>query len=167
MVMLIGGVPFDRTSGIDLTRGPDGQPVLVTPHLGHANPRGRKLHKYGSGPFSDLVLSELPRQPGVYAIRDDGGRVRYIGRARDSFAKRWGSTGYQSINAPKWFVGGQETTCRINGLIVKAITSGASLSLYTHLTDDPVPLEEKLIRALRPPWNLRIPFDPLLVNEYI
>jgi hypothetical protein len=152
-VMHIGGVIFDRTSSIDLTRDSDGQPVLVTPHLSYPNPLGRKLHRYGSGPFSELVLSELPHRPGVYAVVDGVGLVRYIGRARDSVASRWGSTGYRHINAAKCFTGGQPTTCRINGLIVQAITTGARLSLYTHLTGDPVPLEAELICALRPPWN--------------
>lgn len=165
--MLIRGVPFDRTSGIDLTRDQDGQPVLVTPHLGHPNPRGRKLHEYGSGPFSELVLSKLPRQPGVYAVVDGVGLVRYIGKAEGSVAERWGSTGYRHINGAKCFKGGQPTTCRINGRIVQAITTGASLSLYTRLIGDPVPLEAELICALRPPWNLQIPFSPLLIKEYI
>ena len=45
--------------------------------------------------------------------------------------------------------------------------AGASLSLYTHITSDPIPLEGRLIRTLRPPWNKRTPFDPALVDEYI
>lgn len=165
--MLIGGVPFDRASGIDLTRGPDGQPGLAWPGRDDPNPRGRELHEYGYGPFSDLVLSNLPHRPGVYAIRDDVGRIRYIGKADGSIAYRWGSNGYGHINGTNCFKRGQSTNCRINGLIVESIMAGASLSLYTHITSDPIPLEGRLIRTLRPPWNKRTPFDPALVDEYI
>ena len=160
-MIILDGVPFNRVSGIDLMRGPDGEPVLTRPWQDHPNLRGRVLHRHGSGPFARLVLDVLPRSGGVYAIAGDAGFVWYIGRARKSIAERWGSAGYRHINAAKCYQGGQPTTCKINGLITAAVTTGTALSLYAHLTDDdPAPLEARLINALHPPWNGQVPFSP-------
>ena len=58
--MLIGGVPFDRASGID-RRAVRTASLAAWVGRDDPNPRGRELHEYGYGPFSDLVLSNLPR----------------------------------------------------------------------------------------------------------
>jgi hypothetical protein len=153
--MLIAGVAFDCASSIELTRTPDGRPVLETPHLRYANLQNLALNPYGLGPFSRLVLRRLPSEPGVYAIVNDTGQVLYVGKARDSIAERWGPRGYQVIHPRNCFVGGQNTNCHINGSIVKTISEGIRLNLYTHVTDQPGPLETRLIAILRPPWNLQ------------
>src|SRR5215472_247473 len=124
--MLIGTVTFDCASSIELTRRPDGYPILHTPHRRFDNRRGLALHQHGRGPFSNLILQKLPSEPGVYAIVNDASRVLYIGKS-DSVAERWGSTGYRVISPRNCFVGGQSTSCRINGTIVRAILNGVSL----------------------------------------
>jgi hypothetical protein len=48
-MIILDGVPFSRVSGIDLMRGPDGEPVLTRPWQDHPDPRGRVLHRHGSG----------------------------------------------------------------------------------------------------------------------
>jgi hypothetical protein len=119
--MLIGGITFTLASSVRVATSDDGQPVLQQPAARFSNPRGLRLHRYGQGPFGQLLLDPLPREPGVYAVVDALGEIRYIGRARDSIAKRWGPAGYRTIHPRNCFEGGQQTNCRINALIVSLV----------------------------------------------
>jgi hypothetical protein len=153
--VIIDGIAFDHASNIDAERDTDGRPRLVTPHVQYVNPRNLPLNKYGSGPFVQLLLHKPPPDPGVYAVIEGNGHVLYIGSARNSLAERWGPRGYATIHPRNCFVGGQSTNCRINNLILRAITAGSSLCLYMHLSSDPTGIERQLIAAIRPPWNIR------------
>jgi hypothetical protein len=153
--MLIDGFIFDYASNIDLRRTPDGNPVLETPHLRYANLKNLPLNPYGLGPFSRLILQKLPLKPGVYTIVNDTNQILYIGKTRDSISERWSTRGYAVIHPRNCFVGGQETNCRINNLIVQTVSSRIRLGLYAHVTDRSKvdEIETTLITRLRPPWN--------------
>ena len=151
--MLIGGVEFEHGSPIVIARNPDGTPWLDVPRVRYANVRSLSLNQYGSGPFARLIVRRLPLHPGVYAVVNGNGDVLYIGKASGSLAERW--NGYATIQPRNCFIGGQSTNCRINGLILKAITAGRSLDVYVHEIPEPIPLETRLIAAVQPPWNIR------------
>ena len=153
--MHISGVPFHAAGAIEAERDPTGALVLDYPHYRFANPRQLRLNKYGAGPFLRLRVAPLPQVPGVYAVLDESGDVLYIGRAKDSLSARWGRRGYAVIDPRNCFVGGQSTNCRINGLIYQYLDAGKRLTLWVYQIPDPVALEDRLIRELRPPWNLR------------
>jgi hypothetical protein len=151
--VLIRGVEFEYGSPADVARNPDGMPWPGTPAVRYANARGLSLNRYGSGPFARLVLRRLPLRPGVYAVVNGSDGVLYIGKASDSLAQRW--DGYATIQPRNCFTGGQSTNCRINALILEAITAGRSLAVHVHETPEPIPLETRLIATVRPPWNIR------------
>jgi hypothetical protein len=151
--VLIGGVEFEYGSPVDVARNPNGTPWLDTPADRYANVRDLSLNRYGSGPFARLVVRRLPLRPGVYAVVNDSDGVLYIGRASGSLAQRW--DGYATIQPRNCFTGGQSTNCRINALVLAAITAGRSLDVHIHQTQEPIPLETRLITTVQPPWNIR------------
>ena len=77
-MIILDGVPFNRVSGIDLMRGPDGEPVLTRPWQDHPNLRGRVLHRHGSGPFAPPEQFGWPRRnPEPGSMRDGRWLVGY------------------------------------------------------------------------------------------
>jgi hypothetical protein len=53
------------------------------------------------------------------------------------------------------FRGGQATNVRLNHFIHNALAANEELTLWVHLTSEPTRVEEEIIHALQPPWNLR------------
>lgn len=153
---LLLDTPFEFAGELEATRGIEGAVALHSPHLRFANPKGLALNPYGLGPFSRLVVPELPDRPGVYAVLSRDQCVLYIGRARDSLRKRWGRGGYAVIDPRNCFVGGQSTNCHINGLVTSGLSLGEAYTLWFHEIDPPDELERRLRWGLRPPWNIQL-----------
>ena len=113
-----------------------------------AEQRGRSLR--------DRVGSCLTLEVRNYLTFDivTNDRLTYIGECQD-FAQRF-NTGYGQISPKNCFKGGQETTCRINQLILKCAASGMSVDAYFIETADPADrfaLESAYIAAYSPAWN--------------
>ncbi len=87
---------------------------------------------------------------GVYAITA-GDDVKYIGECQ-RLSERY-NMGYGNISPRNCFVGGQETNCRINNLILNEAAAGASLVLWFLKTDNFKRIEQELRSSKRPPWN--------------
>jgi hypothetical protein len=136
---------------LEVERGVDGVPIEFRPAPRLAASATSVLHAYGDGPFCRIVPPALPAGSGVYIVCN-GTAVLYVGEARD-LRKRWGLGGYGSIQPRNCYVGGQSTNCRVNGLVLEALRSGGSLSLWVRACDDFKELERGLISTLRPPWN--------------
>ncbi len=151
----IAGSAFALAGPIEAVRDDHGAPILDEPQHRFTNPRGLSLNRYGAGPFARLQIPTLPARPGVYAVFDHLDSLLYIGRARDSLARRWGRAGYAVIDPRNCFAGGQSTNCRLNSLITQALIRGDIPTLWVHVIEEPTPLEAALITGLRPPWNLR------------
>ncbi len=152
--MNVGGYDFTRASAIDADRDEAGALVFNTPQSRYANPRALPLHAHGVGPFARIRTTNLPDEPGVYAVVSAHGDVLYVGRARDSIRRRWSPQGYAVIHARNCFTGGQITNCRINVLIAGELTHGRPPVLWVLTVPDPTPVETRIISRLRPPWNL-------------
>ena len=58
-----------------------------------------------------------------------------------------------TISPKSCFKGGQSTNCKVNHAILLAAREGERIDLWLHQTDDPRPLEARLIRELAPSWN--------------
>jgi hypothetical protein len=145
---------FTLAGPIEGERGEDRLVLTYTAYERFANPHGLPLNAYGQGPFVRLRVPPLPRAPGVYAVAR-GMEVLYIGRARDSLFSRWGRGGYSVIDPRNCYRGGQSTNCHINNLIGIELVAGRELQLYTHAVADPSSVESRLIRSIRPPWNIQ------------
>ncbi len=100
-------------------------------------------------------VGEAPKQPGVYAYAVNG-KVHYVGSAQGGIAKR---LRHYEITKTK------RTAFRIRGLIIEKLREGSKVTVLTivprpirrnGLPVDPiVGLEEGLIRAWQPSWNVR------------
>ena len=90
------------------------------------------------------------RKAGVYLVVAND-RLAYVGECQD-FSQRF-NTGYGQISPKNCYMGGQETNCRINQLILKCAESGWSIDTYFIETRHRFALETALVQLHRPPWN--------------
>jgi hypothetical protein len=61
--------------------------------------------------------------------------------------------GYGTISPRNCFVGGQETNCRLNNLILQEASTGAKISLWFLPSDEYKAIEQELRASERPDWN--------------
>jgi len=91
---------------------------------------------------------------GNFVTFDTNERLANVGECQD-FARRF-NTGYGQISPKNCYKGGQETSCRINQLILKCAESGWSIDVYFVETADAAGrflLESAYIAAFSPAWN--------------
>ena len=110
-----------------------------------------QLHQYGKGSFCRFRIPGKITVHGIYLIMTQE-TVLYIGRCQN-LAQRF-NAGYGQISPRNCYIGGQQTNCRINKLILAAIKKGMELDLYFHQTNNFCALEARLLAAPKPPWNL-------------
>ena len=115
----------------------------------------KRLNPHGGGPFCRFIAEGLPPAAGVYALTVDGVPT-YVGKSQN-LAERWSALGYGAISPANCFTGGQPTNCRINHEIFGAAKAGRRIEVWGREVRDPGALETRLIRALKPRWNIRIP----------
>ena len=115
----------------------------------------KRLNPHGGGPFCRFLAKGLPAASGVYALTVDGVPA-YVGKAYN-LAQRWSMQGYGAISPANCFTGGQPTNCRINHEIFVAAGAGRRIEVWGREDCEPSGLETRLIRALKPRWNIRIP----------
>jgi len=118
----------------------------------------RFLNKHGDLEYCEFALESGPalNSKGLYLFRH-GGSIRYLGRCRDSFKKRFNS-GYGKIAPKNCFLDGQSTNCRINALVA-IHRNDLSIHLCPLGDDDVIARSEAcLIQELHPEWNLAVPW---------
>ena len=147
----LGGEVFGYFVRITPEAGPDGRPKEYMPQSRYDLAKSTPLNRHGAGPFCRFAVLGLPAAPGVYAITV-ARKLAYVGIAAD-LQQRWGPSGYAQIQPRNCFKGGQSTNCKVNHAILAAAQDGLAVDLWIHRTDDPRPLEARLISALVPPWN--------------
>ena len=149
--MTLRGEVFGHFVRITPEAGPDGKPKEYMPQRRYGAAKSTPLNRHGAGPFCRFVVLGLPAARGVYAITV-ARKLAYVGIAAD-LQQRWGPSGYAQIQPRNCFKGGQSTNCKVNHAILAAAQDGLAVDLWIHRTDDPRPLEARLISALVPPWN--------------
>lgn len=148
--MKIGQHEFERVSAIELEMKSDGSIREFMPQSRYRNAKNLRLNHYGGGPFCKFKIPNGHNYCGVYAVVA-GGIVKYIGECENLSARF--NMGYGNISPRNCFVGGQETNCRLNNLILGAAKQGATLSLWFLRTDDYEAIELDLRNSERPEWN--------------
>jgi hypothetical protein len=148
---------FVHAATIEPERGTDGAPLKFMPHPQYALAETTPLNRHGAGPFCRFRVDGLPSTSGAYALTIDG-ELAYVGIAKD-LARRWGTQGYSRISPRNCYVGGQSTNCKVNNRILIAACGGERIDLWMYETLAPAPVESKVIRHLRPPWNSQRPGD--------
>ena len=141
---------FAHVVDISPERRSDGQICEYLPQRRYRNEDGIPLNRYGQGPFCKFRIPSDMYMSGVYAITVDGD-TRYIGECQ-SLTDRF-NMGYGNISPRNCFVGGQETNCRINKLVLDAASEAKEISLWFHRTSDYKRVEAQLRDIVRPIWN--------------
>ena len=109
-------------------------------------------NRYGNGPFCKFRIPNGHNLCGIYAILVDG-LAKYIGECVNLSARY--NMGYGNISPRNCFVGGQETNCRINSLILTASQKGAHITLWFHSSKRYKAVEQELLALEKPKWNRR------------
>jgi len=121
------------------------------PELRYEKKEKSILHKYGKGPFCKFVIPNKHKgESGVYFLLKENFLV-YIGECED-LVKRF-NFGYGNISPRNCYKGGQQTNCRINKEILKAIKNDSTMILLFYKTNNYKKLERILINELNPIWN--------------
>ena len=150
MKLQFGAYVFTCISEIQPERNYDGQVKSLMPQSRYLNADHLELNQYGAGPFCRFKIPNHYEQCGVYALVCDG-QVMYIGECVN-LSRRF-NMGYGIINPRNSFVGGQETNCRINHLILQTTQASKDLSLWFYPTEEHKKIEEELLRTMNTPWN--------------
>lgn len=149
----VGDFQFDFVCRIEPLRGPHGSIQEYLPQVRSLHHGTKPLNNYGDGPFCRFrVPSNLPFQ-GVYLITVNDA-ARYVGEC-EHLSRRFGPTGYGSIQPRNCFVGGQATNCKINNLVLQNTRLGREIRLWFYATSERKQIEALLIRQLNPDWNGR------------
>ena len=144
-------IEFEFVTTINLESSPSCKCYTYTPQCRYNNQRELPLHSHGGGAFCRFRIPKENTASGVYIIKSQQ-TILYIGMCVN-LAQRFNS-GYGQISPRNCYVGGRQTNCRINKLILSEIKSGAKLKLYFHKTKKYKQLEACLITSKKPKWNL-------------
>jgi hypothetical protein len=117
---------------------------------------GDKFYKHFLNPYGDMAYctfsigSDL-NYKGLYCYLV-GEQIRYIGRCRDTFARRI-NYGYGCISPKNCFLDGQSTNCHLNALI-NLHCDEVELYVCRLVDNEEIEfLERQLIRHYQPEWN--------------
>jgi hypothetical protein len=149
-VRRIGGYDFRFICTIEPERKPSGEVLTFMPQTSFVNKNGLPLNKYGNGPFCKFKIPRNIEYPGIYALME-ASDVKYIGECI-ALSSRY-NMGYGNISPRNCFIGGQETNCRINNLILRQISAGSEITLWFLNTSNHKSLESQLRALLSPSWN--------------
>lgn len=147
----LGKYQFKYICSINPETNADGSIREFIPQSRYDNKAGLSLNRYGSGPFCKFNVPRELDFSGVYAVQVDR-EVKYIGECK-TLSSRY-NMGYGNISPRNCFVGGQETNCRINNLILQRAKSGVDISLWFFPTNDYKMVEQKIRDSLSLSWNL-------------
>jgi len=148
--MAIGRYQFSKVCDIEPLRNSAGEILELLPQERYENVQKLPLNNYGTGPYCKFKIPRNINDSGVYAIVVDDD-VKYIGECVN-LSSRY-NMGYGNISPRNCFVGGQETNCRINNLILSAAVSGKNISLCFLKADNYKSIEAELRCQVHLDWN--------------
>jgi hypothetical protein len=135
---------------IEPERRADGTVRHFQPQNDYAGRDDVALNRYGSGSFCRFRVPRNINKAGVYLIVAND-TLAYVGECQD-FSQRF-NMGYGQISPRNCYVGGQETNCRVNQLILKCVEAGRTVAAYFIETPHRAALESALVQTYGPPWN--------------
>lgn len=146
------GYKFKYIQELEPERNPMGKIMQFYPQESYRKKDSTPLNKYGTGPFCRFSLhsKDYWGVSGVYAIIDNK-ELLYIGQT-ENFQQRF-NTGYGIIEPRNCYVGGQNTNCKINAMVLQKNLKGEQVFLFFFKTFDYDRVEHELIEALHPPYN--------------
>lgn len=139
---------FNFVCRIELKLNLDGSILTEKPCGGNKE----VLHRYGEGPFSKFRIPTDIRDEGVHVLISDDDDIKYIGGSANLAQGYNSGFGRISIRSAP-FIGGNETYCRINTLILKQIKSGSTIELWFKKTAEYHTIKSRLVHKINPEWN--------------
>jgi hypothetical protein len=147
----IWGIEFQKMTDILPESDKQGKIIQYQPQERYNNAENLPLNKYGHGSFCKFKISrEYSGKIGVYILSVND-KVRYVGET-DDLEKRY-NMGYGNISPRNCYLGGQQTNCRINKLILEEKLQSSVITLYFTETENRFDVEHYLILKLNPDWN--------------
>jgi len=128
---------------------PDGAPALAP---ADAAERSQRSHGLQDLQGLDAQLASLPTKSGVYLLKDRGGKVIYVGKAKNLRARVRG-----------YLRGGDERS-QIQFLMRRVVTVG---TLVTANDKEALILENNLIKQYKPRYNIRLKDDKTYLSVKI
>lgn len=152
------GYPFEYIQELEPERSLLGKIKQYDPKENYSKKVSVPLNKYGTGPFCRFSLKAKGYWGvrGVYAMFDNQ-ELLYLGQT-ENFEQRF-NTGYGNISPRNCYIGGQNTNCKINSMILNKYLDGKNVYLFFFETADYDRIEHELIQALKPPYNETIEVD--------
>lgn len=148
----LSGYPFQFIQELEPNRNLLGEIKQYNPQENYNKKATVPLHKYGKGPFCRFSLNskDYGGISGVY-LMCDGKDILYIGQTAN-FQQRF-DNGYGNIAPRNCYIGGQNTNCKINKMILNKYIRGERVYLYFFVTPDYDQVEHQLIKVYQPPYN--------------
>ena len=147
---IIAGYRFDFICLVNPRRDSRGEIVEHFPQDRYQNAQNLPLNRYGEGPFCKFSIPASLAEAGVYVLTA-AGEPRYVGECQN-LSRRF-NMGYGNISPRNCYIGGQETNCRLNHLILESLRVGETIDLWFHPTDDYKRVEQALLATRHFPWN--------------
>lgn len=146
------GYPFEYIQELEPDRNLLGKIKQYDPKESFSKKGSIQLNKYGTGPFCRFSIKAKGNWGicGVYALFDNQ-ELLYLGQT-ENFEQRF-NTGYGNISPRNCYIGGQNTNCKINSMILSKYLTGKKVYLFFFKTANYDCVEHELIRALKPPYN--------------
>ena len=109
------------------------------------------LSKYGEGAFCRFSIN-AENCSGVYLWVVEG-EIIYIGETKN-FQQRF-NTGYGKISARNCYIGGQNTNCRMNKIVLEYYKKGKTIQIYFFKTEDYKQIELELLQCIKTKFNIK------------
>lgn len=121
------------------------------PQKYYKNIKKLPLSIYGDGSFCKFSIN-YSNAPGVYLWVVEK-EIIYIGET--SNLNRRFNQGYGTICSRNCFVGGQNTNCKMNKVVLSFYENGKKIELYFHETYDYKKIELELLRNIKTSFNVK------------
>lgn len=149
--MLCCGYEFRFIQNLAPVLDETGEIKKYYPQDSYFNKKGLPLSPYGKGAFCRFSI-EADDVPGVYLwVVDD--EIIYIGETIG--LRRRFNMGYGNISTRNCFVGGQNTNCKMNKIVLALYEQGKVISLYFHRTKDYKQVELNLLNRINTQYNVK------------
>ncbi|MBQ8984608.1 GIY-YIG nuclease family protein [Candidatus Saccharibacteria bacterium] len=129
----------------------NGVVIKYHPQENYINRKNLPLSKYGDGSFCHFTIN-APSSSGVYLwIANE--EIIYIGETQD-FAKRF-NAGYGNISPRNCYIGGQNTNCKMNKVVMEYYEKHTPIELYFFETEQYKQVELELLSCYNTKYNTK------------
>lgn len=145
------GYEFKYIQTLSPQRNSDGSIELSRPQEKYSNIKNLPLSKYGRGEFCTFTI-ETNLDAGVYLWVLDN-EIIYIGETIN--LKSRFNQGYGQIHPRNCYVGGQNTNCKMNKVVLEYALQGKEIELYFYPTKEYKKVELALLKSMKTKYNVK------------